>query len=90
MTKLLVGPDNPDGWKLEDIIDEIQNDIVRRSARIVDDDRPEARTVLHNNIEIMQLLTVCSEKAYDSTRVLNTLGPSISPRGGVPRIGRQT
>ncbi|MCH8110435.1 MAG: histidine kinase [Proteobacteria bacterium] len=90
MTKLLVGPDNPDGWKLEDIIDEIQNDIVRRSARIVDDDRPEARTVLHNNIEIMQLLTVCSEKAHDSTRVLNTLGPSISPQGGVPRIGRQT
>ncbi len=90
MTKLLVGPDNPDGWKLEDIIDEIQNDIVRRTARIVDDNRPEARAVLHNNIEIMQLLTACSEKAYDSTRILNTLGPSISPRGGAPRIGSQS
>lgn len=89
MTKLLLSPDNPDGWKLEDIIDEIQNDIIRRTARIVDDNRPEARTVLHNNIEIMQLLTVCSEKAYDSTRVLNTLGPSVSPNGGAPRIGRQ-
>ena len=29
MTKLLLSPDNPNGWKLEDIIDEIQNDIVR-------------------------------------------------------------
>ena len=87
MTKLLVGPDNPDGWKLEDIIDEIQNDIVRRTARIVDDNRPEARAVLHNNIEIMQLLTECSEKAHESTRILNTLGPIISPRGGAPRIG---
>ena len=48
MTKLLVSPNNPDGWKLEDIIDEIQNDIVRRTARIVDDNRPEARAVLHN------------------------------------------
>ncbi len=89
MTKLLVSPNNPDGWKLEDILDEIQNDIVRRTARIVDDNRPEARAVLHNNIEIMQLLTSCSEKAHDSTRVLNTLGPSVSTRGGVPRIGRQ-
>lgn len=89
MTKLLVSPDNPEGWKLEDIIDEIQNDIIRRTARIVDDSRPEARTVLHNNIEIMQLLTSCSEKAHDSTRVLNTLGPSVSPHGGAPRIGRQ-
>ncbi len=90
MTKLLLSPDNPDGWKLEDIIDEIQNEIVLRTARIVDDARPEARTVLHNNIEIMQLLTVCSEKAHDSTRVLNTLGPSISTQGGAPRIGRQS
>ncbi len=90
MTKLLVSPENPKGWKLEDLIDEIQNDIIRRTARIVDDNRPEARTVLHNNIEIMQMLTVCSEKAHDSTRVLNTLGPSVSTRGGAPRIGTQT
>jgi hypothetical protein len=90
MTKLLVSPENPDGWKLEDIIDEIQNDIVLRTARIVHDNRPEARTVLHNNVEIMQLLTACSEKAHDSTRVLNSLGPSVSANGGVPRIGRQT
>lgn len=90
MTKLLVSPDNPDGWKLEDIIDEIQNDILLRTARIVDDNRPEARAVLHNNIEIMQLLTACSEKAHNSTRILNSLGPSASPQGGVPRIGRQS
>lgn len=90
MTKLLVSADNPDGWKLEDIIDEIQNDIVRRTVRIVDDHRPEARTVLHNNIEIMQLLTTCSQKAHESTRVLNTLGPSISNQGGAPRIGGQS
>ena len=86
MTKLLLSTDNPNGWKLEDIIDEIQNDIVRRSARIVDDGRPEARTVLTNNIEILKLLTVCSEKALDSTRVLSTLGPSQGPQG-IPRIG---
>ena len=88
MTKVLVSPDNPDGWKLEDILDEIQNDIIRRTARIVDDHRPEARAVLHNNIEIMQLLTTCSDKAHESTRILNSLGPSVSPQGGVPRIGR--
>ncbi len=86
MTKLLLSPDNPKGWNLEDIIDEIQNEIVLRSARIVDDGRPEARAVLTNNIEIMKLLTVCSEKAHDSTRVLLALGPSQGPKG-IPRIG---
>lgn len=88
MTKLLLSTENPEGWKLEDIIDEIQNDIVRRSARIVDDGRPEARAVLTNNIEIMKLLTVCSEKAHDSTRALSALGPSQGPQG-VPRIGNK-
>jgi len=87
MTKLLLSPDNPNGWNLEDIIDEIQNDIVRRSARIVDDGRPDARAVLTNNIEIMKLLTVCSEKAHDSSRVLLALGPGQGPNG-LPRIGR--
>ena len=90
MTKLLISRKNPDGWKLEDILDVIQNDIVRRTARIVDDDRPEARAVLHNSIEILRLLTACSEKARDSTQVLSTRGPNVSADGGLPRIGRQT
>ncbi len=29
-TKLLMSTENPDGWRLEDILAEIQNDIVRR------------------------------------------------------------
>ena len=57
-----------------------------RSARIVDDGRPEARAVLTNNIEILNLLTVCSEKAHDSTRVRSTLGTSQGPQW-IPWIG---
>jgi hypothetical protein len=82
MTKVLVGPNNPDGWKLEELLEEIQNDILRRSAKIVDDARPEPRAVLHNNIEIMQLLTQCLVKAHESTCILNSLGPSGGTRGG--------
>jgi hypothetical protein len=87
MTKVLVGPNNPVGWKLEELLGEIQNDISRRSAKNVDDARPEARAVLHNNIEIMQLLTQCSVKAHESTYILNSLGPSGGTRGG-RRLGR--
>ena len=66
------------------IIKEVQNDIVRRTQKIIDDLRPEARAVLHNNIEIMSLLTQCIERAQDSTRIINTLGPHEQ---GKPRIG---
>ncbi len=86
MTKILQSTTNPEGWKLEDIIEEIQNDIIRRSLNIVDDDRPEARAVLHNYIDIIQMLTQCSLKAQESSRILLSLGPSMGP-SGEPRIG---
>ncbi len=83
-TTLLVTADHPDGWKLEDILTEIQNDMFRRSNKIIDDNRGEARKVLQNNIEILGLLTACIEKAHDSTAILNSLGPH---EDGKPRIG---
>ena len=81
----LVTEDNPQGWRIEDILTEIQNDIVRRSQKIVDDARPEARAVLNNNIAILGLLSQCIEKASESTRLLNrAFGPH---QDGNPRIG---
>lgn len=89
MTHFFPTSDHPQGWKLEDLLAEIQNDIVRRSEKIVDDNRPQARAVLHNNIEILALLTQCIQKALASTKILDSLGPSESEKGGAPRIGHQ-
>lgn len=84
-TTFLVTDDNPQGWKLEDILTEIQNDIVRRSQKIVDDARPEARAVLTNNVEILGYLSKCIERAQESTKLLNrSFGPH---QEGKPRIG---
>lgn len=83
-TTFLVTPENPGGWKLEDLLTEVQNDIVRRTQKIIDDLRPEARAVFHNNVEILAMLTQCIERAQESTRVVNTLGPHEE---GSPRIG---
>ena len=86
MTHFLVTDENPGGWKLEDILTTLQDDIVRRSQKIIDDHRPEARRVLHNNIEVLGLLTQCIELARSSTKVLASLGPSRGTEGP-PRIG---
>jgi len=88
MTHFFATADHPQGWKLEDLLMEIQNDIVRRSEKIVDDARPQARAVLQNNIEILGLLTQCIHKAETSTKILDSLGRSESDHGGPPRIGR--
>lgn len=86
MTRFLSTLDDPEGWKLEEILRQIQNDIVRRSNKIIDDTRPEARAVLQNNIEILRWLSQCIDKAENSTRILNSIGPSQGAEGE-PRIG---
>jgi len=84
-TTFLVTPENPDGWTIEDILTEIQNDIVKRSQKIVDDNRPEARQVLNNNFEILGHLAKCIDKAAESTLLLKrAFGPH---EDGNPRIG---
>jgi len=86
MTKFLVTPEHPTGWKLEDILAEVQNEIIRRSHKLIDDHRPEARAVLNNNFAILTCLTQAIERAQDSTKIVNTLGPPSTD--GQPRLGR--
>lgn len=84
-TTFLVTEENPEGWKIEDILMVIQNDMFRRTQKIVGDNRTEARVVLNNNIEIHALLSQCIERAAESTQILDrAFGPHTE---GQPRIG---
>ena len=86
MTKFFSNDENPAGWKLEDVLSEVQKEVIRRSMKILSDERPEARNVLHNNIEILGWLTRCVKVAEDSSRVLLSLGPEHGA-DQPPRIG---
>ena len=86
MTHFLATDEKPDGYKLEDILNALRADIVKRAQKIVDDRKPEAQTVLKNNIRILGLLSECIELAEDSTHVLDrSFGPK---KVSEPRIGR--
>ncbi|PCI50943.1 MAG: histidine kinase [Alphaproteobacteria bacterium] len=85
MTHFLVTDENPDGYKLEDMLKLIRKDIFLRTTKILEDDRPEAQTVLDNNVKILGLLSEAITIAENSTSVLQkSFGPS---RDGKPRIG---
>lgn len=86
MTHFLVSDEKPDGYKLEDLLSILRRDIVRRSAKIMEDEREEAQQVLDNNVRILTLLSECIHLSKDSTRMLEkSFGPSIK---GKPRIGK--
>ena len=84
MTHFLSNDENPDGYKLEDILSIVRQDIIARAGKIAGDKRPEARQVLANNMHILQKLTECIDLAENSTQILDrTFGQS----GGEPRTG---
>ncbi len=88
MTHFLISEEKPDGYKLEDILSVIRNDVLKRSLRISEDRRVEAQQVLRNNIQIMSLLNEAILLSEDSTKILDrAFGPSRSGEGGPPRIG---
>jgi len=88
MTHFLITDDKPDGHKLEDILNSLRGDIIKRATKIVDDHRPEAEQVLKNNIRILELLTEAIRLAEDSSVVLTrAFGPNY--KGGPPRIGKR-
>ncbi|PCI31726.1 MAG: histidine kinase [Alphaproteobacteria bacterium] len=85
MTHFLVTDDNPNGYKLEDMLKLIRKDIFLRTTKILEDSRPEAQSVLDNNVKILGLLSEAITIAEDSTSILQkSFGPS---RDGKPRIG---
>ncbi len=70
MSKHLVSADNPNGQRSEELLAEIRAEILVRMAAYGEDPRPEAKTVLENNLEIAQLLTDAIHLAEVNTQTL--------------------
>jgi hypothetical protein len=85
MTQFLPTAERPEGHRLEEVLTIIRNELVRRMPKIVDDARPEAQTVLANDVKILALLEEAIALAHDSSRLLKrSFGEHVEGR---PRIG---
>ena len=87
MTHFLSTDENPDGYKLEDILSSVRQDIIDRAGKIAGDTpppSPEVRRVLANNMQILQKQTECSDIAENSTQILTR---PFGQSGDEPRIG---
>ena len=86
MSGFLITDDNPEGYKLEDILTAIRNEVIQRATKITDDGRPEANMVVNNNIKILNHLAESITRAENSTSVLQKAFGDRS--SDVPRIGK--
>jgi len=85
MPGFLISEENPDGYKLEDILSAIRKEVIQRATKIMDDRRPEANAVLNSNIRILGLLSESIEIAENSTALLDKSFGRHQPN--TPRIG---
>ena len=85
MTHFLATEENPEGYRLEDILMLIRKDMLLRASKIADDRRPEALQVMHNNVQILQLISEAIALADESTRILDKAFGHL--KDGSPRIG---
>jgi hypothetical protein len=85
MTHFLISDDNPEGFKLEDVLRTLRKDVLTRCTKITDDGTDAARHVMDNNMMVLNLLTEAIQVAEDSTTTLDkAFGRSVP---GQPRIG---
>lgn len=84
---LLMSRANPEGWKLEELLDKAALEIeTLKTPLIRDDPRTVAQAVVYNNGKICALLTEAARLQRDSYRMLAQIGPNQGPLG-TPRIG---
>jgi hypothetical protein len=83
---VLMSRDNPHGWKLEELLDQLEVELKAKNEKLVGDDSDTAIRVLANNRRIITLLHQCALMQRDSIDALDRLAPDQGPLGR-PRIG---
>lgn len=85
-TTVLMSVDNPTGWKLEELLARIVQDLRIKNDRLEGDASPTSRAVVINNLGIIDCLALAGARQLDTLRRLDLIGPDRGP-GGTPRIG---
>lgn len=86
MTQVLMSPENPGGWKLEDLLSVLRDEILAKTNKIKDDRRPVAVHVTRNNRAILSLLSTAEDLQRDNYAKLDAFKKDEGPLG-TPRIG---
>ncbi|MFB1098161.1 hypothetical protein [Terribacillus sp. JSM ZJ617] len=84
---ILMSSENHDGWKLEELLDQVEYEVAHKINKIIDDPSPQAQLVVRNNLSIIEHLGAAAVLQRSSGIVLDALRANEGP-AGKPRIGR--
>ena len=77
--KILMGRENPNGWKLESILEKLFDEIRKKSVQISSSNHPQRDMILQNNCDIGQLLLKAIEIQKETYKELDAVEPNKGP-----------
>jgi len=83
---VLMSKDNPSGWKLEELLPQLRQEIADKNARIAGDQSATAILVRANNYRVLDHLLAAEDLQRNTLDRLDALRPDPGP-SGQPRIG---
>lgn len=77
--KILMGRENPNGWKLESILEVLQEEVQAKSLQIKDSAHPQKDMIIANNNRIMDLLSDAVSIQKEAYKQLDAVAPNKGP-----------
>ena len=78
---VLMSRDNPNGWKLEELLPKVAKEIAAKTERIKGDESGRSLSIQKNNTEIETFLYKAARKQFDTLRLLDEVGTDQGPKG---------
>ena len=85
---ILMSRDNPYGWKLEELLEKVRNELIEKNRLLEGDTCKVSDRIVRNNDFIISNLKECVIIQKETMEVLDTLGENQGPLGK-PRVGNR-
>ncbi|KYD02650.1 hypothetical protein B4102_0244 [Heyndrickxia sporothermodurans] len=85
---VLMSSENHDGWKLEDLLAKVKQEVSEKINKIINDSSPQAQLVVRNNLAIIEHLGAAEALQRSSYIVLDAMRTNEGS-AGTPRIGNK-
>lgn len=82
---ILMSRENPTGFKLEELLYQLQQELQVKTDRIINDPCPASQQIVINNHVIIELLQSAEKVQRQSMAALDKIAPDQGPSGS--RIG---
>lgn len=86
--KILMGEENPNGYRLEEALHLIRHELHLKTQNLLSNESAAAKSIVRNNLQIINLLGVCADTQTNTLDILNELSPeeavALSDAASVP------